>query len=188
METLSRTGGFSTKVARHRLFETTQHILQCTRSLAAIQPGGEGFASSLRVRLLHAAVRRRILTLAARRPSYYDVEVLGVPINDLDCIATIGTFSATLVWLAFPRQGIFLRQREIADYIALFRYVGHLTGTPTEHFASPAAARRIMESLMLGEIDPSPTSRVLATNVVESLAGQPPQYASRAFWKPARDG
>lgn len=45
VETLSRTGGFSTKVARHRLFETTQHILQCTKSLESIQPGGAGFAS-----------------------------------------------------------------------------------------------------------------------------------------------
>ena len=33
VETLARTGGFSTKVARGRLFETTQHILQCTKSL-----------------------------------------------------------------------------------------------------------------------------------------------------------
>lgn len=48
VETLSRTGGFSTKVARHRLLETTQHILQCTKSLESIQRGGEGFKSTLR--------------------------------------------------------------------------------------------------------------------------------------------
>ena len=34
VETLSRTGGFSTKVARHRLFETTQHLLQCKCPIA----------------------------------------------------------------------------------------------------------------------------------------------------------
>ena len=109
VEVLSRTGGFATKVARKRLLETTQHILQCTRSLQSIQPGGDGHASSIRVRLLHAAVRQRILKLAKQRPEYYNVEKYGVPINDLDCIATIGTFSATLIWLSLPRQGIWMR-------------------------------------------------------------------------------
>ena len=155
--------------------------MQCTKSLEAIQPGGEGFASSIRVRLLHAAVRRRIMKLAVKHTGYYDVASLGVPINDLDCIATIGTFSATLVWLALPRQGIFLRQQEIRDYIALFRYVGYLTGTPTDFFSSPSRARAVMESLLLYEIEPSLTSKVLAGNVIESLAGQPPNYASREF-------
>lgn len=181
VETLARTGGFSTKVARHRLFETTQHILQCTQSLQSIQPGGAGFASSIRVRLLHAAVRQRIMKLAQQRPEYYDVQKWGVPINDLDCIATIGTFSATLVWLAFPRQGIWLREQEIVDYIALFRYVGYLTGTPTEYFETPEKARTVMESLLMYEIAPTETSKVLANNVISCLEAQPPQYASRAM-------
>ena len=181
VETLARTGGFSTKVARHRLFETTQHILQCTQSLSSIQPGGAGFASSIRVRLLHAAVRQRIMKLTQQRPGYYDVEKLGIPINDLDCIGTIGTFSSTLVWLAFPRQGIWLRKQEIIDYIALWRYIGYLTGTPTEHFETPDKARKIMESLLMNEIAPTETSKILANNVIKSLAGQPPQYASKEF-------
>lgn len=89
--------------------ETTQHILQCTRDLRSIQPGGAGHASSIRVRLLHAAVRQRIVKLAQEKPGYYDVQSLGYPINDLDCVATIGAFSATLIWLSLPRQGIWLR-------------------------------------------------------------------------------
>jgi hypothetical protein len=103
VETLARTGGFGVKVARHRMYETTQHILQVTKSLDSIKPGGAGHASSIRVRLLHAAVRRRILKLSHERPEYFDVEKLGVPINDLDSIATIGTFSTVLTWLGFPR-------------------------------------------------------------------------------------
>lgn len=121
------------------------------------------------------------MKLAAQHPSYYDVQKLGIPINDLDCIATIGTFSATLVWLAFPRQGIFLRKQEILDYIALWRYIGYLTGTPTEPFETPEKARKVMESLLMNEIDPTETSKILANNVIKSLAGQPPQYASTAF-------
>lgn len=57
--------------------ETTQHILQCTMSLESIQPGGEGHASSIRVRLLHAAVRQKIMKLAHQRPDYYNVKEYG---------------------------------------------------------------------------------------------------------------
>lgn len=161
--------------------ETTQHILQCTKSLESIQPGGAGHASSIRVRLLHAAVRQRIMKLARQRPEYYDVNAWGIPINDLDCVATIGTFCATLIWISLPRQGIFMTQREVTDYVALWRYVAYLTGTPTEHFETPQKAKYIMEVLLLHEIKPTETSRVLANNIIKSLAGQPPGFASEAF-------
>lgn len=181
VEVLARTGGFSVKVARHRLFETTQHILQCTKSLESIQPGGEGFASSIRVRLLHAAVRQRIMKLEQRRPGYYDVEKYGVPINDLDCIGTITAFSATIIWLSLPRQGLFLRQQEIEDYVALWRLIAHYTGTPTAHLRNPESAKRVMESLMMFEMHPSDTSRALANNLLRCLEAQPPAYPSRSF-------
>lgn len=181
VETLARTGGFSTKVARGRLFETTQHILQCTKSLESVQPGGDGFASTIRVRLLHAAVRQRIMKLRASKPEYYDVEAWGIPINDLDNMATITTFSASLIWLSLPRQGIFLRQREIEDYIALWRYIGHVIGCPTDCFATPLQAKHNMESLLLYEIHPTATSKILANNIIKSLEGQAPGYASADF-------
>ena len=181
VETLSRTGGFSVKVARHRLFETTQHILECTRSVSSVQPGGDGFASSLRVRLLHAAVRKRILALTRRHPEYYSVAEHGIPINDLDCMATIATFSATLIYLSLPRQGLFLRQREQEDYVALWRLIAHYTGTPHTYFASAASSRLVMEALLMHEICPSPTSGVLANNIIRALENTPPAFASRGF-------
>lgn len=179
VETLARTGGFSTKVARRRLYETTQHILQVTKSIEAIQPGGEGWAATIRVRLLHAAVRARIMKLAKERPSYYNVEELGVPINDLDSIATIGTFSATLIWFALPRQGVFLHQQEIKDYLALWRYVAYIIGCPDEIFADYTTSRQWIESLLHYEIKPSDMSIVLANNIIKALERRPPLYTSR---------
>lgn len=189
VETLARTGGFSTKVARHRLYETTQLILQCTRSLAGVQPpdgtengdGGEGFQAAIRVRLLHAAVRRRIVKLAEEKEGYFDLDQWGIPINDLDCIGTIGTFSATLIWIALPRQGIFMRKDEVADFIALWRYIAYLMGTPTDVFETPERAKVMMESLLLHELRPSETSKQLASNVIACLEAQPPGFASREF-------
>jgi multimeric flavodoxin WrbA len=116
------------------------------------------------------------MKLANQRPSYYNVEEWGVPVNDLDQIATIGTFCATLIWLSFPRQGIFLTQQEKIDYVALWRYIGYLLGTPTDLFATTSKARAVMESLLYHEVQPSELSKVLANNIIRSLENQPPTY------------
>ncbi|XXG97179.1 hypothetical protein Hte_003474 [Hypoxylon texense] len=181
VETLGRTGGFDVNVVRRRLLETTQHTLNVTRDLASIQPGGDGFKDSVRVRLLHASVRRRIMQMAEADPTYYDIRKLGVPINDLDCIGTINTFSATLVWMGLPRQGIWLRQQEITDYLALWRYVAYLMGAPHAWLAAQDSARRMTESLLVAEIQPTDASARLANNILDGLEGQPPTYASREF-------
>lgn len=181
VETLARTGGFSTKVAKRRLYETTQHILQVTKNLESIQPGGDGWASTIRVRLLHSAVRNRIMKLAKQRPEYYDVEKFGVPINDLDSLATISTFSATLIWMSLPRQGIFMLDQEIADYLALWRYVAHVIGCPTEPLADMRKTRVWLESMFYYEVKPSPTSKILANNIIAALSEQPPVYVSSSM-------
>jgi hypothetical protein len=179
VETLSRTGAFSTKTARRRLYETTQHILQVTDCIESVKPGGRGWESSIRVRLLHSAIRLRILKLEKETPGYYNVEAYGIPVNDLDSIATIATFSSSLIWQSLPRQGIFPTTQEATDYVALWRYIGWLFGTPTDPYMVDAAnAKRTFESLILFEIDPSPTSRILAFNLIAALSNNPPIYAS----------
>ena len=119
--------------------------------------------------------------LAQEKPGYYDVDRFGVPINDLDCIGTIATFSAVLIWISFPRQGIFISQQEAADYIHLFRYVAYLMGTRTDYFETPEKAKRLMEVLLLYEMKPSSTSKALASNVINCLKDQPPSYVSKSF-------
>lgn len=181
-ETLARTGGFGVCVARRRLLETFQHVLQVTRDLDSVRPGGDGFASSVRVRLLHAHVRRRILALAAGDGSYFDVGAWGVPVNDLDCVGTVLSFSAALVWLGLPRQGIHLREQEIVDYHALWRWVAYLLGTPTDPWlADWRRSKAMLESLMAAELEPSDMSRTLANNTITALSRQPPTYTSREF-------
>ncbi|KAI0900953.1 hypothetical protein F4806DRAFT_491842 [Annulohypoxylon nitens] len=181
VEVLDRTGGFGVDVVRRRLLETTQHTLNITRELTSIQPGGNGFVDSIRVRLLHATVRRRLMQMSASEPGYYDTQAFGIPINDLDCIGTINAFCSTVLWMGLPRQGIYPRQQEIEDYVALWRYVAYLMGTPHSWFATPATARRMMESLLVSEIHPSTASANLANNIITGLQGLPPTYASREF-------
>jgi hypothetical protein len=111
------------------------------------------------------------MKLAQSQPSYYDVNALGIPINDLDCIATIATYSATLIWHSLPRQGIWLT---IIDYIALWRYIAYLTGTPTALFETPEKARTTIEALFIYEIKPTQTGKKLASNIIKSIAGKWP--------------
>lgn len=179
VETLSRAGGFSVPKVRRGLLETAQHTLHATHSPDSMRPGGAGHVSTVRVRLLHAIVRDRILQLARERPSYYNFDACGIPVNYLDSIGTISSFAATVVWVGLPRQRIHLSEQESADYIALWRLVAYYIGAPTDAFGTPRKARAMMESIMLSEITPSQTGGVLARNMIDGLANMPPLYASR---------
>ncbi|KAJ5365956.1 hypothetical protein N7517_008842 [Penicillium concentricum] len=181
VETLSRTGGFGAKVVRRRLLETLQHILQVNNSVEGMKPGGDGHISCVRVRLLHCSVRKRILSLVDQKPEYYDVNKYGTPVNDLDCIGTINTFCSSVVWIGLPRQGIYLSQQETEDYIALWRLVAYYMGTPTDPFESTANARAMMESLLVSEIDPTETGKILAKNIIIGLENTAPSFASKEF-------
>ncbi|KFY60268.1 hypothetical protein V497_03758 [Pseudogymnoascus sp. VKM F-4516 (FW-969)] len=181
VETLARTGGFAPRVARNRMLETTQFVLQVTNSLESVQPGGDGHVSAIRVRLLHAMVRNKILAMAKERPDYYDVEEFGTPINDIDSIGTISTFSAQLVWIALPAQGIYMREQEIEDYIALWRLVAYYMGTPTDPLRTPASTKAIMESILEADLKPSNSSKVLAANIIQALADKAPTYPSADY-------
>lgn len=181
VETLSRTGGFGAKVVRRRLLETLQHVLQVNNSAEGMKPGGDGHISCVRVRLLHSSVRKRILSLVDQNPGYYDVDKYGTPVNDLDCIGTINTFCSAVVWLGLPRQGIYPSQQETDDYIALWRLVAYYMGTPTDPFENTAKARAMMESLLISEIDPTETGKVLAKNILIGLENTAPAFASKEF-------
>ncbi|KAL6857321.1 hypothetical protein J3F83DRAFT_751233 [Trichoderma novae-zelandiae] len=181
VEVLVRTGGFSTKVLLRRLLETFQHLLQVTASLESIQPGGQGHTTTIRVRLLHAAVRERILRLVETRPDYFDVAKFGVPVNILDSIHSICVYSCGHMWLQLPQMGVFPTEQEKADYIALFRYVGYLLATPHEFFSSVAQAKATMESMLLHELQVTETSLVVSHNLIECVKDLAPFRISVGF-------
>ncbi|KAI1120987.1 hypothetical protein F5Y10DRAFT_112175 [Nemania abortiva] len=181
VEVLVRTGGFSTRVLLHRLLETFQWLLQVTESLQAIQPGGAGHISTVRIRLLHSSVRQRILKMVDSRPEYFDVEAYGVPVNTLDSIHSIATFCCNHMWLQLPRMGVYPTEQEKEDYIALFRYLGYLLATPDEYFATVEQAKATMESMLVHELKVTKTSRVVCFNFIKSLVDLPPFNVSKEF-------
>lgn len=161
--------------------ETFQWLLQVTHGLSCIQPHGEGHASTVRIRLLHASVRQRIMKLVQSRPEYFNVEKYGVPVNTLDSIHSITTFCCNPMWFQLPKMGIVPKQQEVDDYIALFRYLAYLLATPTEYFETSDKAKAVMESMYLHELEPTPTSKIVGYNFVKCLEDLPPMNISKEF-------
>lgn len=180
-EVLVRTGGFSTRVLLRRLLETFQFLLQATKSLEAVKPGGEGHVTTVRVRLLHSSVRQRIMKLVRSRPDYFDVAKFGVPVNKLDSIHSITTFACNHMWLQLPQMGVYPNEQETADYIALFRYLGYVLGTPDHYFDTVPKAKAAMESMLIHELHVTPTSLIVGHNFVECLKDLPPFNISAQF-------
>lgn len=182
VEVLVRTGGFSTRVLLRRLLETFQFVLEVTHSIGFIKPGGDGHKTAVRVRLLHAMVRQRIMKMAEiRGPSYYDISVHGVPTNKLDHLHALTTFCNLHAYRQLPIMGITVPESETADYVALWRYLGYILGTPTEHFVSSHKAKILMESMSYNELSVSPNSLVVGHNFVEAVKDVAPVNLSGGF-------
>ena len=108
-----------------------QRLLESFRFIAnAYTPGGmgrfeEGFKLTVRVRMIHAAVRYAV----SRAPEWRWNE-WGAPINNLDAMNTqAGQFSVQVID-SLARAGIKLDEREREDIFALTRYVGYVIGVP----------------------------------------------------------
>lgn len=181
VEVLTRTGGFDPKNLTRRLKETFRWLLEVTSDLQSIQPGGNGHADTIRVRLLHAQVRQRILALAERRSGYYNSAKYGLPINTLDSVHSISTFCCSPMWSQLPKMGIHPAQDEIKDYVALFRYLGHLLGVPQVLFDTTSRAKKIMHLMMEHESQPSATSQAVARNFIQTITSTKPYKLSDGF-------
>lgn len=180
-EVFTRTGGFGPEVTRRRLLETLQHFIECVESVESLKPGGKGYLSSVRVRLLHATVRERLLQIERSKPGYFDTAEFGIPINDLHTVGTICLYSTALVYMVLPRQEIHLSRQQAADFISLWRWVGYVMGTPVDWMSSPEQAKVMMESAFLFELQPSPRSKMLADNIFTTILRFPNLETSTNF-------
>ena len=121
-----------------RLLDTGELTASCMALGAEeLLPNGIGWRTALHVRALHAKVRHTILRRTG--PKKWDVQKLGVPINQEDMAMTLLAFSTNvLVGLEFI-SGLSLSRQERLDYLALWRYIGWLLGVETVRDAQPIA-------------------------------------------------
>lgn len=147
--------------ADRRLAETSRFVTAVT-ALGGLRPGALGWQLVLRVRLMHAAVRR--LLLASGRWSHED---WAHPINQHDMLATILLFSNVFID-GVRRFGVHVTPDEANDYQHLFRWVGELIGVePALLPATYAEATRLAEFIHLTQGEPDDDSRALVAALLE---------------------
>jgi hypothetical protein len=162
--------GRLTEHAARRLSETSKFVLLVC-SPDGSHPFAPGHAAALRVRLMHAHVRRMLL--ASPR---YDTESWGVPINQHDMAGTLLLFSIVVIE-GLRKLGFSMTTLEAEGYFLLWRYIGQVMGVDTEIIPrSIAEAVRLGEFIDLTQHPPDRDAKALTRALLDS----PFQVASSA--------
>lgn len=109
------------KMARRRLAETGKFIAE-TIQVDGLRRAHSGFKSTVKVRVIHAFVRRMLL-----KSDRWDSQLWGLPINQADMGATNLSFSIALI-TGVRAIGLKLSRTEADAIIHLWRYSGYLSG------------------------------------------------------------
>lgn len=129
------------QMAGRRLGETSRWVLQATRP-GALHPGADGLKQTVRIRLVHALVRRHL-----RGSDAWDTANWGEPISVGDTLATgiIGFFTYPVAGL--QDLGIDYTQDELEAMTHQWAWISHLMGVPHEYLPkSYAEAVEIAET------------------------------------------
>lgn len=115
------TGAYTGNSALNRFWETCKHWTD-TSEPHGMRPGNPGLTTSLRVRLLHCMIRRRILV----HPEW-DRPHLGVPISQFNMLTTLmaGSF---FVGQQLKLLGYRTSDDDILAMLHFWRYIGYVMG------------------------------------------------------------
>ncbi|MCB9603968.1 MAG: DUF2236 domain-containing protein [Sandaracinus sp.] len=108
-------------MAPRRLAETSQFVVDLYES-RTLDRASEGFASAVRVRVMHAMVRARLSADPRWRAQDW-----GAPVNQADLLATNLLFSTVFVF-GLRMLGHVITRREADALVHFWRYVGFLMG------------------------------------------------------------
>ncbi|GAA5162061.1 MULTISPECIES: oxygenase MpaB family protein [Amycolatopsis] len=154
-------------LAGRRLIETAAWWIDVTTP-GNLRPHRPGYAAALRVRLVHAHVRAAM----NRRPDW-DYEAWDRPVNQVQTAGTLLLFSLVFV-VGTQFLGIRYTDRERADILHLWRYVGWLMGVDDELLpAGEDDAWRLLWLLAATEFIPDDDSRRLAKALLETHEASP---------------
>lgn len=148
--------------APRRLAETARFVAAVCEH-GGLLPGGEGRQIALKVRLMHAQVRRLLL----RHPRW-STDAWALPVNQHDMVATSLLFSQ--VFLDGLRLlGLHVSPEEADDYVHLWRLVSWILGVEDELLPDrEPAARALAECIYLTQGTPDADSRALTAALLAS--------------------
>lgn len=154
--------GRLTEQAPRRLAETSRFV-QAVSQPRGMRPGGDGLKISLKVRLMHAHVRRMLL-----RSEKWNTDCWGIPINQHDMAATTLLFSL-VVLEGLRKFGLEIEPDEAERYMHLWRYVGFVSGVDPELLpASQVEGFALADLIRTTQGRPDDDSRALVRALVDS--------------------
>lgn len=161
-QSLVMTGALN-KGASRRVAETGKWWMDCTEP-GGLRRFGEGFKTTLHVRLVHSLVRRNL----AARPEW-DSATWGLPLSQIDMVATYLGFSVVMLG-GLRKLGIPVTAREAKAVMHLWGYACWLMGVDKQWLvASEAEGVVLLNHTFMTQSRPDQTSRELA----EALAKEP---------------
>jgi hypothetical protein len=138
------------KMAPRRLAETGRFVIE-TVEVDGLRRFHEGFRINAYVRVMHATVRRMILSSAE-----WNTPAWGVPINQADMAGTTLEFSA-LVLRGAESMGFMLSKREQRAIMHLWRYSGFLSGVHPDLLAELSTLERTENfANLIYDVQPGP--------------------------------
>ena len=167
--------GFSTNISKsffitgrvrdsgvRRLKQNNRHMIELFVP-GGMDRGGDGWKLSVRIRLVHAQVRRLL-----NESGDWDRGAWGEPISAAHVGFAISAFSARLL-KHLESLGAVFSDEERKSFMAVWRYSGHLMGIPdTILYKTEEEALRVFEAGRLCEPPPAPEAASMAHSLVNS--------------------
>ena len=117
------TGRVKTTHGLRRIRQNTRHFIEIMLP-GALERDGEGWKLSVRIRLVHAQVRRLL-----RASGNWDEAEFGMPLSAAHLALSSANFSATMLWQA-ERLGARPGAESRASFMQIWRYASWLIGSP----------------------------------------------------------
>ncbi|MBS2014091.1 MAG: DUF2236 domain-containing protein [Deltaproteobacteria bacterium] len=148
--------------ARTRLDETARFVQAVSRP-GGMRPFADGWQITVKVRLIHAQVRRMIL-----KSDRWNSDAWGLPVNQHDMAGTTLLFSVSILD-GLRKLGMTIDAEEAEKYIHLWRWVGRVIGVdPGILPASEPDAMRLADLIGATMGDPDQDSRDLTKALFEA--------------------
>lgn len=148
--------------AARRLNETARFVQAVCRP-GGMRPGADGWQITLKVRLIHAQVRRMIL-----KSGRWNTAAWGQPVNQHDMAGTTLLFSVSIVD-GLRKLGMHVSSEEAERYVHLWRWVGRVIGVHPDILpACEADGMRLAELIAHTMGEPDQDSRDLTRALFEA--------------------
>ncbi|MDP1539572.1 MAG: oxygenase MpaB family protein [Moraxellaceae bacterium] len=169
-QSLVMTGALNNGTSR-RVAETGKWWMDCTEP-TGLSRFGDGFKSTLHVRLIHGLVRRNLTS-----KTEWDHEKWGLPLSQIDMVATYLGFSVVMLG-GLRKLGIPVGSRESKAVMHLWAYACWLMGVePKWLVQTEREGVVLLQHTFMTQSRPDWTSRELA----QALANEPKERSYKHF-------